>query len=779
MDHARKAIYNMFGGEPLSYTRFSLARQPDGDSSHVEMKLSAEDEDGGENGVIDHIHAQPVKPRKSNRHVCCVSSVAALVFLAGFLFGYLCFRARMPEPRECANGLEPCQNGQCVSMDVDEPVQPEGQVRGPEPEPMLYWSDLQNKLAEKLDGISFQPAIRKVSAASHEAGTGGDEDLANYIYSEFGSYKLDGVWKNEHYVRVQVPGSSPNVISLEVRGGIKETLDASKAYVAYSGTGNVAGKPVYANFGRREDFDTLRQKTIAVNGTVVLVRAGKIPFAEKVANAQELGAVGVLIFPSPADYRGLGENVAQFGHAHLGTGDPFTPGFPSFNHTQFPPAESSGLPRIPVQTISSSDANKLFRRMSGVACPSEWSGTFSTTCRLDSGDPAGVTVSLQVNNAFAERRILNIFGVIKGFEEPDRYVVVGAQRDSWGPGAVKSGVGTAILLELARAVTKLVKNDGYKPRRSLVFASWSAGDFGAVGATEWLEGYAATLHLKAFAYINLDSAVAGSGDFTFSASPMLKQLLKEAVANVKEPRLLGNALPQKEAPFRMDNAGFAFLAYSGIPSVSFGFTNMGGGEYPHLGTTEDTPDKLLSYFKSGDHLDTTVRAAAEIAGRMAVRMTHDHELYLDFSSYDAKLLDFLRKLLLYSKDLQGMGLHLRWLMVARGDFSRATNALKTTVRNTDLYNKVACRALNDRIMKVEYHFLSPYVSPRDAPLRHIFFGSGPHTVQALVDHLSLLKTNKSAVDEDLLRNQLALATWTIQGAANALAGDIWDIDNEF
>jgi len=35
------------------------------------------------------------------------------------------------------------------------------------------------------------------------------------------------------------------------------------------------------------------------------------------------------------------------------------------------------------------------------------------------------------------------------------------------------------------------------------------------------------------------------------------------------------------------------------------------------------------------------------------------------------------------------------------------------------------------------------------------------------------------VDLNLLREQLALATWTIKGAANALGGDIWDTDNEF
>ncbi|MEQ2172834.1 hypothetical protein GOODEAATRI_025454, partial [Goodea atripinnis] len=38
-----------------------------------------------------------------------------------------------------------------------------------------------------------------------------------------------------------------------------------------------------------------------------------------------------------------------------------------------------------------------------------------------------------------------------------QYIILGAQRDSLGPGAVKSGVGTAILLELARTFSAMVK----------------------------------------------------------------------------------------------------------------------------------------------------------------------------------------------------------------------------------------------------------------------------------------------------------------------------------
>lgn len=40
---------------------------------------------------------------------------------------------------------------------------------------------------------------------------------------------------------------------------------------------------------------------------------------------------------------------------------------------------------------------------------------------------------------------------------PDQYIIMGAQRDSLGPGAVKSGVGTAVLLELARTFSAMAK----------------------------------------------------------------------------------------------------------------------------------------------------------------------------------------------------------------------------------------------------------------------------------------------------------------------------------
>lgn len=39
----------------------------------------------------------------------------------------------------------------------------------------------------------------------------------------------------------------------------------------------------------------------------------------------------------------------------------------------------------------------------------------------------------------------------------DRYVVIGAQRDAWGPGFATATVGTSVLLELARAISEMTK----------------------------------------------------------------------------------------------------------------------------------------------------------------------------------------------------------------------------------------------------------------------------------------------------------------------------------
>lgn len=59
---------------------------------------------------------------------------------------------------------------------------------------------------------------------------------------------------------------------------------------------------VYANYGRREDFNWLKSVGVSLAGCVVVMRVGGgVSFAEKVWLAETNGAGGALIYPDPAD----------------------------------------------------------------------------------------------------------------------------------------------------------------------------------------------------------------------------------------------------------------------------------------------------------------------------------------------------------------------------------------------------------------------------------------------------------------------------------------------
>ncbi|KAI8322008.1 Zn-dependent exopeptidase, partial [Martensiomyces pterosporus] len=83
--------------------------------------------------------------------------------------------------------------------------------------------------------------------------------------------------------------------------------------------------------------------------------------------------------------------------------------------------------------------------------------------------------------------------------------------------------GSAALLELARGFGELQKL-GWRPRRSIILASWDAEEYGLVGSTEWVEDNQEWLRTQAIAYVNVDVAVRGKL-FSSSASPLYKSLL--------------------------------------------------------------------------------------------------------------------------------------------------------------------------------------------------------------------------------------------------------------
>jgi len=79
----------------------------------------------------------------------------------------------------------------------------------------------------------------------------------------------------------------------------------------------------------------------------------------------------------------------------------------------------------------------------------------------------------------------NVIGIIYGSQEPDRYVLFGNHRDAWGYGAIDASSGTAPMMEMARVLGEDLKA-GWRPRRSIVFASWASEEAGIMGSTEWV-----------------------------------------------------------------------------------------------------------------------------------------------------------------------------------------------------------------------------------------------------------------------------------------------------
>ncbi|XP_054478579.1 transferrin receptor 1b [Anoplopoma fimbria] len=757
MDRVRSAFNRMVKSE--RYSRFTLQPAEDGER-HIEVKLSedateVEDPSGGSPSF------RPAPQRHSRTTICYLALGMLLIFVIGYVLGYINHRETQVDQVNC-HGEPETDGHQVVTPAVVAAVV---QVQ----DTPMNWQDVTQLLSQKLTSQALGKTLSEFDLPSRSAGSAEDNQLANRIFEEFKQVEMDP-WTDVHYVQLQTPDSEhPNRV-LFGSDVFKPT-----GYLAYSATGKVQGKLVYGNYGRQEDLDVLKNKNIKLRGSVLLLRAGKISFAEQVDNAATKGASAVLIYPDTQDYVA---DTALYGHVHLGSGDPYTPGFPSFNHTQFPPTQSSGLPKIPAQTITANMASSLLQNIGGPesdASSGFKGGLTSVVYRLGGSE----NVTVEVNNVLVNKEIHNVFGVIKGFTDPDRYVVLGAQRDSWGKGYAKATVGTSILMELAKAVKEMVEKDGFRPKRSLVFASWGAGEYGSIGATEWLEGYMSSIDKRVVTYISLDGVLMGRGSFIASASPLLYSLLQNTMKEVKSPLGSGSVLDMVGAsnweakilrPMSMDDPAYPFLAFSGIPSISFHFISPNVEAYTYYNTNLDNMDHLD--YQTSRQTSEMAAVAAQFAGHMALRLVHDHLLRLDVSRYSSVLTSAVYRLFKRVNQLSQSGqlkeVDPSWMNQARGSFQRAASSINNDILNTDLSDKEACRILNDRIMSVEHNLLSPYVSPVETPFRHLLLGRGPHTLASISE----------TTDMEQLRTQLALATWNLQGCANAMVGNIWDIDDE-
>jgi len=457
---------------------------------------------------------------------------------------------------------------------------------------------------------------------------------------------------------------------------------------AYSGSGDVTGEVVYANFGRREDYEALDEMGILLEGKVVIARYGGNFRGYKVKFAEERGAAGVIMFnDAPADpidpYPDgpmLNGEIIQRGSVLTlpWTGDPLTPFVPALpvdGDRQVDRLDPEDVPlhTIPVLPVGYNAASEILSRMTGDPAPEDWQGGLELTYRITGG--SDMTVRVRVNQPKALTRAVNVVGTLEGTEFPDEWFILGSHYDPWGFGAVDPNGGTSMLLILAEALGELAEK-GCGPRRSIMIAHWDAEEYGIIGSTEWVEEFLPELTSGAIAYINADSAVSGP-NFNTSSSPSLKQPILDAIQDVSyagEDRSIyewwadrtDDGLPV------MGNLGggsdhVAFYTHAGIPSASLG----SGGR---SGIYHSNYDNFAWYERFGDAEWVFGPMIARADGLLALRFANADLLPYDVTRYAVDTRTHVQTLIDVATQ-RGVDVNLSRLLDATRDLDTAAAAL--------------------------------------------------------------------------------------------------------
>jgi N-acetylated-alpha-linked acidic dipeptidase len=518
--------------------------------------------------------------------------------------------------------------------------------------------------------------------------------------------------------------------------------------------------------------------------------------------AAQYGAAAVILYSDPYDdgyFKGdqypkgpwrpdTGVQRGSVQYLFRYPGDPTTPDIASVpdlpDSKRISPEQATNLPKIPVTPLSYADATPIMANLGGPESPRGWQGALPFTYHVGPG-PVKVHVALKQSYRFTT--IWDVIGTVRGSQLPNEWVVTGNHRDAWVYGAVDPCSGTAAQLEAVHGIGELMKT-GWRPKRTLVFASWDAEEEGLIGSTEYAEGHVKELS-RAVAYFNMDVAVSGP-DFGASAVPSLKQYLRDIAKSVPSPKG-GSVYDQWKAttdknekegknhaetlmtpsPSRAAAAGStdvpvgdlgggsdytAFLQHLGIPSADIGSK----GPY---GVYHSAFDDFAWFTKFGDPTFVYEQQMARIYGLEAIRMASTDVLPLNYEDYGKEIIEYVKAAEQRAKTTFGeQAPSFEDVMKAAGRLQKA---------GADLM-KLQGRSMGDPgvlnlvLRNTERAFLIDGLPDRPW-FKHAIYAPGEHTGYAAV----VIPGVNEAIENDnltLTKQQLQLLTAALNRAAGAL-----------
>ena len=463
----------------------------------------------------------------------------------------------------------------------------------------------------------IQEYLKFLTEYPHISGLERNYVLAEWMEEEFKSAGLVDVSLERFDVYMNYPKEGGRTVSIieppEKRWDaiIEEELaytdpvrEQPYVFHGYSKTGDVTGRLIYANYGSREDFKRLEEAGVSVEGSIALVRYGgtETDRGLKVRAAELAGAVGCIIYSDPAedgfvqgpvwpDGRYRSDDSAQRGTVAVTSyvaGDPLSPGWastPGDKH-RISAEDSPALVNIPSIPLAWRDAQQLFRSNQGFGKQFEeeldWKGGIPDV-EYWTGNGSSPIVHL-VNDQYEDtyKPIYNVLGAIPGWEQPNKKIVVGNHRDAWCFGAVDPSSGSAIMLEVIRIFGDLMKL-GWRPLRTIEFASWDAEEYNLVGSTEHVEGRMEELRQNGVAYVNVDVGVVGP-TFGAKGSPVLEHLLHRVMKRTTDPyqnKTLWELWDSEGKELLPLDAGSDYLAFQDFAGTSSLDVTFEGEAFPY------------------------------------------------------------------------------------------------------------------------------------------------------------------------------------------------------
>ena len=513
----------------------------------------------------------------------------------------------------------------------------------------------------------MREAMRRLSARPHHLGSPYGKDNAEWLRAQFASYGFDA-----RIERFDVLFPTPKVRVLELVAPTKfvarleepalredptsgQKSEQLPTYNAYSGDGDVTAPLVYVNYGVPADYEQLEQRGISVKGAIVIARYGGSWRGIKPKVAYEHGAVGALIYSDPRDdgyaegetypagpYRPK-DGVQRGSVVDMPTypGDPLTPGVgASPGAKRLEQKDATTIMKIPVLPISYEDARPLLAALTGPIAPPAWRGGLPITYRLG---PGAARVHLKLEFEWKQTPLYNVIATLKGATLPDEWVMRGNHHDGWVNGAEDPISGLVAELEEARALGELVKQ-GWKPKRTIVYAAWDGEEPGLLGSTEWVEEHIGDMRAKGVFYLNTDGN--GRGLLDAAGSHTLERFVTEVAGDIMDPEsnvsvaqrwraakiVSGTTEARTRRDIRLDALGSGsdftpFLQHAGVPTLNIGFGGEDGGGIYH-----SIYDSFYWYTHFSDTSFVYGRALAQVAGTMIMRVANADLLPAEFGS---------------------------------------------------------------------------------------------------------------------------------------------------